>query len=79
MHLEQQDKEFADTYPNSKQTHIKNGKITQIPSASYSPSVALFVASDTTLVARIVSASINTKQQRDCNIYMAIHFNQLNQ
>ena len=47
-------------------------ELTWSPSASYSPSFALVVASIPTLIARLDPASINTKQQRDCNIQMAI-------
>ena len=78
MHLEQKIKDFADTFPKSKQTHRNMEKPTWSPSASYSPSIALFVASDPTLIARLVPASMNTKQERDCNIQMAIYFNQFN-
>ena len=78
MHLEQQIKEFADTFPKSKQTHRKMEKFTWSPSASYYPSFALVVASNATLIAKIVPVSINTKKQRDCNIQMSIYLNQLN-
>ena len=45
------------------------------PSASYSPSVTLDIASNPTLITRLVPASMNTKHQRDFNIKMAIHLN----
>ena len=54
-------------------------ELTCDPSASYSPSVTLVVASNPTLIARLVPASINTKQQRYFNIHMAIYLNHLNQ
>ena len=54
-------------------------KLTWIPSASYSPFVTLFVASNPNFIARLVLAIMNTKHQRDCNINMAIYLNQLNQ
>ena len=79
MHLEQQIKEFVDTFPKSKQTHRMIEELTCDPSISYSPFVALAVASNTTLIAILVRASINTKQKKYCNIQMPIHLNQLNQ
>ena len=79
MNLEKQIKDFEDTFPKSKKTHRKMEKLTCDPCTSYSPSVSLVIASNTSLIARLVPTSINTKQQRDFNIHMAIHFNQLNQ
>ena len=79
MHLEQQIKDFVDTFPNCKQTHRNMEKLTWSPSTSYYPFVAPAEASNPTLISKLVHASINTKKQRHCNIHMDIHFNQLNQ
>ena len=53
-------------------------ELTCDPSASYSPSVTLYVASNPTLIARLVPASINTKHQKDCNIHMPTYINHSN-
>ena len=79
MNLEKQIKDFLDTFPKSKQTHRKMEKLTCDPSASYSPYVTLVVASNPTFITKLVPASMNIKQQRDCNIQMDIYLNRLNQ
>ena len=71
-------KDFVDTFPKSKQTHRMIEELTCDPSISYSPSVALVVASNPTSIDRLAPVSINTKQQRYCNIKMPIYLNQLN-
>ena len=78
MHLEKHIKNFADTFSKSKYTHKMIEELTCDPSSSYSPSLTLFVASNLTLIARLVPASINTKQQRYFNIQMPICLNHLN-
>ena len=78
MHLEQQIKEFADTFPKNKQTHRMIEEPTCDPSASYSPSVALVVASNPSQITKIFPARMKNKQQRDSNIQMPIQVIQLN-
>ena len=79
MHLEQQIKDFADTFLiiNRHTKQIK--KLTWSPSASKSPSIALVVASNPSQIAKIFPTRMNTKQQKDSNLQMPIQVIQLNQ